>query len=93
MHVLKGSKSWGLGGALTRAASSWHRPYLGHNLYPHRSASLRIHLPPRGARVTLAHAPLAVGVCVAASDAGVAQVVVLNVVETKCSRYISIKKI
>ena len=73
MHVLKGSKSWGLGGALTRAASSWHLPYLGHHgLYPPRSASLRIYLPPRGARVTLAHAPLAVGVCVAASDAGVA---------------------
>ena len=34
--------------------------------------------PPRGPRVALAHAPLAVGVDVAASDAGVGEVVVLR---------------
>ena len=49
---------------------------------------MKIYLPPGGARVALAHAPLTVGVGVAASDAGVAQVVVLNGVEKKCSRYI-----
>ena len=54
----------------------------------HTGDSLKIYPPPGGALVALAHAPLTVGVGVAPSDAEITQVVVLNGVEKKCSRYV-----